>query len=410
MRALIEDLQVALREALAMGLDTPSALDRLAALAEPLRSVGLEVLAQSVEAITNATPSDEPEYAAVINELVRLWEVCEQVLLRTHPVMTLTKLPESRGWLSLDSAPDEPLIALLTGAAPLTALLPALEEQINRWQWGDSLTPMRLMLGHSVLTQQAGARLREHGTQFLQSLRLLASNTTPLQRIRLAELVMDLYEEGQIRTLQPYLKRLPESMPLRRRAMQLGVALPDSRERAHETLEDSELLHSLQHSGLTRQGFSELMRRHAHEVMCLPDDSPVLTWLLESLEALARSVRDRLELVARVPHPRATEMLLNSPHLTPRALELHIEATRDYRLAPLLFHFGNRSPLLPWGVVNSLGDALFFPIVLNLHPEALPRYAEYAHYLIQHWRNSPDPALQQQAEQIRARLGGHAHA
>ncbi len=410
MRALIEDLQLALREAFALGLDTPSALDRLANLAEPLRSVGLETLAQSIGDIRNAAPSDESDYAAVMNELVRLWEVCEQVLLRTHPVMRLPHLPETRGWLTLDSTPDEPLIALLTGAAPLTALLPALEEQIRRWKWGDSLTPMRLMLGHSALTQQAGARLREHSTQFLQSLRLLASNATPIQRIRLAELVIDLYEEGQIRTLQPYLKRLPDSMPLVRRAVQLGVALPDPKERSHEALEDSQLLHSLQNTGLTRQGFSELMRRHAHEVMCLPDDSPILEWLLGALESLARSVRDRLELIARVPHPRATEMLLNSPHLTPRALELHIEATRDYRLAPLLFHFGSVSPLLPWGVVNALGDALFFPIVLHLHPEALSRYAEYANYLIQHWRNSPDPATQQQAEQLRARLGGQAHA
>lgn len=410
MRALIEDLQAALREAFAMGLDTPSALDRLGALAEPLRSVGLETLAQSIEAILNATPGDESEYASIMNELVRLWEVCEQVLLRTHPIRAMPHMPESRGWLSLDAAPDEPLSALLTGAAPLTALMPALEEQIKRWKWGDSLTPMRLMLGHSALTQQVGARLREHHTQFLQSLRLLASNTTPLQRIRLAELVMDLYEEGQIHTLQPYIKRLPDSMPLIRRAMQLGVALPEFRGRSHDTLEDSELLDSLQKQGLTRQEFSELMRRYAHEIMRLPDDSPILAWLLESLESLARSVRDRLELIARVPHPRATERLLNSPHLTPRALELHIEATRDYRLVPLLFHFGSRSPLLPWGVVNALGDALFFPIVLNLHPEALSRYAEYANYLIQHWRASSDPAKHQQAEQLRARLGGQPHA
>lgn len=404
MRALIEDLQSALQSALVLGLDTPDAMERLSALIEPLRSVGLKVLAQAVERIVQANPTDDAMYATCLNEMARLWELAEQVMLRTHPIVSLPAVLPQRGWLLLDTPPEDPLLALLEGSVPVSALLPLLKAQIDRWTPDDSKQWMRLVLGHGATTRQAGERLCALGKDIVPILRDLHAHTTPLQRIRLAEVVLELYAANCISAPSSYLKRVPESLPLVRRAREMGLEIGDPQAYNPEALIHSDWVQSLQKSGLTRQSFNELVRRYAPQIMRLPDESPLLEWLFGSLASLAGSSRDLLELIARVPHPRATAHLLESPHCTPRAWELHIEATRDYRLVPQLMAIGDLDRVPIWGVVNSLADAILFPIVLERHQRLWQRYAEYALYVAQRWRTSSDPKKQERARQIQQQL------
>ncbi len=450
---LIDELRSALQHAMVLGLDTPGALDPLIALAEPLRATGLTALAERIEEIRRLHGADESSYFRIMNELVRLWVVSRQMLLRVQPVHCLSEgapealQPAGGGWLVLDPEPKSPWVALLEGSAPLIITAPRLRAEIERWQPSESLHPIVIGLSHGVLTRSAGKRLRELGDQALPVLLRLIRFRNQMVRIRAWEILLDLYEAGVVSSdrIRRHVSRSPLAMRLVRRLAHLnlltmpfeshagspGPSSEGDQASAHRPGEDVLLpestavykeLTEILGSGLSRSRWQGIVRRHRLFLMLLPEDDPLIGRLIDEVEALDRSAGGRTNLLAGVPHPRITRLLLEQPVVDPESLAIHIEVTLDYSLIPWLlkyqpmrsmstsweyriFFHGQLKNLMGLGSdvlsrVTGLGDSLLIPLIWRDMPDQLNRFGEVAHYLAEAWRNETDERKRVVAQSI----------
>ncbi len=450
---LIDQLRSAIRHALVLGLETPGALDPLTRLAEPLRAAGLTALGERIEEIRHLQGADESVYVRMMNELVRLWQVSQQILLRVQPVYrlpeTVLKAPHSTdgGWLVLEPAPESPWVALLEGSAPLIVTVPRIQAEIERWQPGEPFQPILIGLSHSALTQIAGRRLHQLGAQAVPILLRLIRFRNQMVSIRAWEVLLDLYEEGLVspEEITPHIDQCPLAMGLVRRLSHLNLPLPSPKARAtpsrpspagirgwvqrlrsdtpvpEEVTIRNALTETLQ-KGLSRSSLQEIVRRYGFYLMLLSEDDPLIGRLIDEIEALARSHTSRMNLLACVPHPRITHLLLNQPSADPWSLATHIEATLDYRLIPQLLKYRpapspsvlisvpepEHFPGLEFDVflkVIRVGDSLLIPLVWRDAPKELHHFGEVARYLAEAWRNETDKKKRAVARRILKEAG-----
>lgn len=437
---LIDELRSALQHALVLGLDTPGALDPLLALAEPLRAAGLTALAERIEEIRRLHGADEPSCFRIMNELVRLWVVSRQMLLRAQPVHRLPEgapealPPADGGWWVLDPEPESPWVALLEGSAPLIITVPRLRAEIERWQPSDPLHPIVIGLSHGVLTRIAGERLRGLGAQAVPVLLRLIRFRNQMVRIRAWEILLDLYEAGAVSAdpIRRHVGRAPRAMRLVRRLAHLNLFPMPSEPHAGSDqapadgpeegalLPEGTAVHrelaEILGSGLSRSRWQEIVRRHRLFLMLLPEDDPLIGRLIDEVEALDRSAEGRMNLLAGVPHPRITRLLLEQPVLDPKSLAIHIEATLDYPLIPQLLKYRLvLSASAPWeyrskdltdldfdvlSKVTDLGDSLLIPLIWRDWPDQLKQFGEVARYLAEAWQGGADERKRDIARRI----------
>ncbi len=402
MHPIAQELRSAIRHALALGLDTPGALEPLIQLAEPARALGWEALAERIEAVRDTNLAHEDEQAFVMNELVRLWEVSRQIGLRTMPLHRLPETsvshrPSPGAWLNLDPVPEELWLAFLEGHAPLIVTVPLVRHQIERWEPDEPLDPILIGLSHSITTQAAGERLQALGISALPFLTRMLGARNMMIRIRAWEILLRLHEEGIVpsRRIESHLKKCPPSMPLLRWLKVLGMSpsLPTP-EVPLETFISARCA-----EGWSRSSFRELLRLYRFDLMQLPEDSPLIEEVVTQIHHTGHALERRMELLARLPHPRVTQLLRSIPDLDPHLWALHIEATMDYRLIPRLLKYAAPGDDAIRRAAE-LGDSLLLPFLRAVDERALQPFGEVARYLAARWRHGSDPIKQKIARQI----------
>lgn len=375
MQQALEQVQQAIQHALALGLARSGGL-------EPLREA-LSII-QAYDALTPLAESlqralSHSDTRAQLNELTSLYLVTEQCLAHLHtralPRRTADLATEPKRQVAASPLSDEQLfVKLFRGELSLVAVLPTLYARVAAWQPSEPLLLLQLTLAHSGTAYLAVERLQAMGAEAVPLLIRLANSKSPMTRLRACELLLD-YEGGQVEAA------LRGALPLAPRALPLFQKL-----RAHPHLHgifvkaDAAPLEQQLEGVQTREQLRQLLSRADAQIMLQPPDSPAIEQLLAVVHRMARGETDHWNLLAAVPHERATRLLTEPPVFQQVGFE-HLITTLDYRLVPLVIANATRFWSAELQRLSLLGDAAFLPWVVQAQHASLRHYGEPARLL-----------------------------
>lgn len=373
MVSALETLQRAIQHALVLGLRRAGGLEPLREVLHALRPQ--TALAPLADAVQTVLATDDTE--THLNTLIRLYYTSEQLLmhLKAHQMPTLPIAEVLREPTRCVAAPvhNDPFAQLFRGEASLLQVLPTIHAQVEAWQPSQSLLPLQLALAHYATAPIALERLRALGADALETVIKLASNKSPVVRLRACELLLEYNTPKAVAALRSALPRAPRALPL----LQKLRARPD----LHTLVapEGAPPLEQVLPLLTDRRLMQQLLHQIEGQIMLLPTNAPEMDALTQAVRKLAHHEADYWQLLARVPHERVTQTLLTNPAWLRSLCYEHFIATLDYRLIPILrgVHAQFWRDQMQQ-ISRRLPDAAFLPDALHAYPELVGRFGEPA--------------------------------